>query len=474
MFYNKVCFFFPPGIWEDCFHTQTTPVLPVCHLLAWRTILLPVVFSVYLAKLYTSNNSSLSAQCLQESISDLSNLSPSSRPLFKKWIWFHIELPKIPGLENLFNLTMTDRRDADFSVRYRLTVSKKPKENIVIPMKDKLLCWGGDSGDTFPLPHCNSRLLNSELSKPKEEKPILLVWFLPENYQWDFNDCKTIYNIDGCQLTLDRNLYSQADAVFVFHKAIKWDLSNLPPSPRPPFQKWIWFHVESPTNTAKIPGLENLFNLTLSYRRDADISVRYRLTVSKKPNENIVIPKKDKLLCWFVSNTATYTGVGTRMAYYNELKKHIEVKVFGRMAGPRMRDEEYYPTMASCKFYLAFENSIHKDYITEKLNGPLAVGTVPVVMGPPRQNYEEFTPGNAFIHIEDFPNSEALAKYLLQLDKDEEAYMRYFDWRKHVTATPHLFYLNQEFIIYICHACEYIGRHKEYKAAHNIYNWWFS
>ncbi|XP_053088968.1 4-galactosyl-N-acetylglucosaminide 3-alpha-L-fucosyltransferase 9 [Pangasianodon hypophthalmus] len=314
----------------------------------------------------------------------------------------------------------------------------------------------------------------SAATQAKEEKPILLLWFWPENYKWDFRDCKTIYNIDGCHLTDDRNLYNQADAVLIFHKAIKWDLSNLPPSPRPPFQKWIWLHVESPTNTPKIPGLENLFNLTLSYRRDADISVRYRLTVSKKPNEDFVIPKKDKLLCWFVSNVASHTGVGTRMQYYNELKKYIDVRIFGRMAGARLRDEDYYSTMATCKFYLAFENSIHKDYITEKLNGPLAVGTVPVVMGPPRQNYEDFAPGNSFIHVNDFPDAQALANRLLQLDKDDEAYKHYFDWRKHVTATPHLVIWNQEFIIYICHACEYIGRHKEYKAAHDIYKWWFS
>ncbi|XP_060780573.1 4-galactosyl-N-acetylglucosaminide 3-alpha-L-fucosyltransferase 9-like isoform X1 [Neoarius graeffei] len=307
-----------------------------------------------------------------------------------------------------------------------------------------------------------------------QEKPILLLWFWPENYRWDFGDCKTIYNIDGCHLTDDRTLYNQADAVLIFHKAIKWDLSNLPPSPRPPFQKWIWFHVESPTNTPKVPGLENLFNLTLSYRRDADISVRYRLTVNKKPNEDFVIPKKDKLLCWFVSNLVPSTGVGTRMNYYNELKKYITVHLFGKITGARMKDEDYYSTMASCKFYLAFENSIHKDYFTEKLNGPLTVGTVPVVLGPPRQNYEDFAPANSFIHVNDFPNAEALAKYLHQLDKDDEAYKRYFDWRKHLTATPHLIHWNQEFVIYICHACEYIGRHKEYKAVHDIYKWWFS
>ncbi|XP_062850999.1 4-galactosyl-N-acetylglucosaminide 3-alpha-L-fucosyltransferase 9-like [Trichomycterus rosablanca] len=308
----------------------------------------------------------------------------------------------------------------------------------------------------------------------KEEKPILLLWVWPENYRFDFSDCKKFYNIDGCHLTDDRQLYNQADAVLIFHKAIRWDLSNLPPSPRPAFQRWIWFHVESPTNTHKIPGLENLFNLTLSYRRDADISVKYWLTVNKTANTDFVIPKKDKLVCWIVSHTDPSPGINIRMKYFNELKKYINVNIFGGMAGSHLKSEDYYPTLASCKFYLSFENSVHRDYITEKVNGPLSVGTVPVVLGPPRQNYEDFFPPDSFIHIDDFPNPQALANRLLQLDKDDEAYRRFFDWKKHVTATPHLVNKNQEFIIYICHACEHVGRHNEYKAAHDIYKWWFS
>ncbi|XP_007260268.3 4-galactosyl-N-acetylglucosaminide 3-alpha-L-fucosyltransferase 9 [Astyanax mexicanus] len=308
----------------------------------------------------------------------------------------------------------------------------------------------------------------------QKEKPILLVWVWPENFRFDLSDCQTYYNIDGCRIIDDRNLYNQADAVLIFHKAISWDLSNLPPSPRPPFQRWIWFHVESPTNTHRIPGLENLFNLTLSYRRDADISVRYPLTVSKTPIEGFQIPKKDKLLCWFVSNTNPSTGTGTRMKFYEEFKKHINIDIFGNMAGKRLKDEEYFPTMSSCKFYLSLENSIHKDYITEKFNGPVSVGTVPVVLGPPRENYEQFAPHNSFIHVNDFASPLELANYLLQLDKDDEAYSRYFEWRKHVTATRHLTTWNQEFVTYICHACEYIGVHKEYKEAHDIYKWYFS
>lgn len=324
----------------------------------------------------------------------------------------------------------------------------------------------------YPIPvHSHDNNTNSSADE-QSEKPVLLLWFWPENYLFDFKDCKTFFNIDGCHLTDDRALYSESDAVLIFHKAIKHDASNLPILPRPAFQKWIWFHVESPTNTPRVPGIENLFNETLSYRQDADIPVRWRLTRKAKDND-FVLPKKERTVCWVVSNNNPHTGTEVRYNYYRELVKHIKVDVFGKVFGNFLKYEEYFSTIASCKFYLSFENSVHKDYITEKLNGPLASGTVPVVLGPSRQNYENFIPGDSFIHVNDFPDAKALADFLLQLDMDDEAYKRYFNWRQDFFAKPHLILQNQEFIQAICYACDHVARHKEYRVVHNVYEWYF-
>lgn len=307
---------------------------------------------------------------------------------------------------------------------------------------------------------------NSSAVKQQTDKPVLLLWFWPENKRFDLQDCKTLFKIDSCHLTDDRSLYSRAHAVLVFHRAIQDDLSNLPTSPRARFQRWIWFNTDSPNNTRRIEGIQSLFNLTLSYRKDADIQVRRRLTY-KTSGEDFVLPKKERLLCWIVDSDNLDTTSGERYSYYRELIKHMKVDVFHNSA----KGENYFLTISSCKFYLSFENSIHRDYITETFNGPLAVGTVPIVLGPPRRNYEDFAPGESFIHVNDFPNALALAQFLLGLDKDQEAYMRYFNWRRFYTARRHLTEEKYEFAHAICQACRHVGMNKEYRVVPDLYKW---
>uniref|UniRef100_A0A3B3QW46 Fucosyltransferase n=1 Tax=Paramormyrops kingsleyae TaxID=1676925 RepID=A0A3B3QW46_9TELE len=92
--------------------------------------------------------------------------------------------------------------------------------------------------------------------------------------------------------------------------------------------------------------------------------------------------------------------------------------------------DQLLPTISRCYFYLAFENSVYRDYITEKLwNNALLAGSVPVVLGPPRANYEAFIPKDSFIHVDDFNSIKELADFLNQLASDKERYESYFRWR---------------------------------------------
>ncbi|XP_035537854.1 4-galactosyl-N-acetylglucosaminide 3-alpha-L-fucosyltransferase 9-like [Morone saxatilis] len=319
-------------------------------------------------------------------------------------------------------------------------------------------------------PKCHPPPAHSQQTQ-QTNKPVLLLWFWPKNKRFDFQDCKTLFKIDSCHLTDDRSLYSRAHGVLVFHRAIKDDLSNLPTLPRARFQRWIWFNMDSPTNTRMIAGIQGLFNLTLSYRKDADIHVRWKLALKKNTDEDFVLPKKERLLCWSVDSNDVHTKSKERYNYYRELVKHIKVDVFYSSSDDSLKGENYFLNISSCKFYLSFENSIHRDYITETFNGPLAAGTVPVVFGPPRRNYEDFAPGTSFIHVNDFPDAATLAESLLRLDKDNEAYMRYFNWRKFYTARRHLTEEKHEFAQAICQACHHVGINKVYRAVPHLYKW---
>lgn len=304
------------------------------------------------------------------------------------------------------------------------------------------------------------------------ERPLVLIWFWPLGMKFDLKDCAKYFQIDNCVLTDNRTLYNKSQGVIFFHKNIDQDLKNMPQGPHPPFQKWIWFNMESPTNTVRTPGLEKMFNLTLSYRRDADITVRNEISIRDWEEENFVLPKKDKLVCWMVNHDFLSVGEGARYEFYRQLVEHIDVELLTlQYVRGSLIHEDHYKSLASCKFFLALEDSIHKDYITQKISWPLSSGTVPVVLGPPRKNYEQFYPATSFIHVEDFPDAASLAQYLLRLGGNHTAYMRYFDWRRHYVATRRLVRATSEFTEAICHACDHIGRDRYYNQVGDLSHW---
>jgi len=80
------------------------------------------------------------------------------------------------------------------------------------------------------------------------------------------------------------------------------------------------------------------------------------------------------------------------------------------------------------KFTLAFENANVDDYVTEKFFQPLVAGSVPVYMGAP--NSEVYHPApHSVIRTDEFASAEELAKYLLFLDKNEDAYNALLEWK---------------------------------------------
>ena len=85
---------------------------------------------------------------------------------------------------------------------------------------------------------------------------------------------------------------------------------------------------------------------------------------------------------WIVSHCRTHSR---REDYVKALQEHLSVDVYGA-CGPfkcdREKDEACFENISEkYKFYLAFENAICKDYVTEKMFRYLEADLVLVVRG---------------------------------------------------------------------------------------------
>ena len=73
---------------------------------------------------------------------------------------------------------------------------------------------------------------------------------------------------------------------------------------------------------------------------------------------------------------------------------------------------------------MAFENSVCRHYVTEKFWYPFRRLAVPVVLS--RAALQGLNiPSDSFIGADDFANAQDLAKYLIEMSKNEKEYLRY-------------------------------------------------
>ncbi|XP_056297325.1 alpha-(1,3)-fucosyltransferase 4-like [Pseudoliparis swirei] len=271
----------------------------------------------------------------------------------------------------------------------------------------------------------------------------LLIWTHPFGRYRKLPDCFELYQIGGCTLTDEGSAYPQADAVIIHHRDVATGAADLPPEPRPRAQKWIWMNYESPTHTPRLWSFEGVFNLTMTYRTDSDIFLPYGYLVPRERGIKGVQNRfaqplrassrshllRPRLLAWVISN---WSESHARVSLYNQLRRYVQVDVFGRSGRPLPEDSDSSSVVRLVRryqFYLALENSQHTDYITEKLWNAVQAGAVPVVLGPSRQNYERFLPPEAFIHVDDFSTVRGLARYLLMLRRNPARMRRHLDWR---------------------------------------------
>ncbi|XP_063160806.1 alpha-(1,3)-fucosyltransferase 4 [Candoia aspera] len=305
--------------------------------------------------------------------------------------------------------------------------------------------------------------------REKDPEPVtVLLWWEPFGHSWVSGDCWRLFNISACSLSTNRSRQQDAHAVLFHHRDLIRHGTHQLPRLRPPGQRWVWMNFESPSHTTGLRELAGLFNWTMTYRVDSDVFVPYGyLKLRPQPLAQPTLPRKTKLVAWVISN---WNEDHDRVRYYHQLKNYLPVDIYGAH-GLALKDGNMVKTVSEYKFYLAFENSQHQDYITEKLwRNAFESWAVPIVLGPPRANYERFVPSDSFIHVSDFSGPMELAVYLKFLDKNKNMYRKYFAWRKQYEVRVTSFWV--EHSCKVCNAVRVVG--KQSKTIQNLANWFES
>ncbi|XP_041466061.1 alpha-(1,3)-fucosyltransferase C-like [Lytechinus variegatus] len=203
---------------------------------------------------------------------------------------------------------------------------------------------------------------------------------------------------------------------------------------RPSGQLWVFHSKEAsihgpPASPPKEYG--NPFNLSLTYLLESDIAPGYYFVDPELAEPDPKILQKDKLMIWVATNCNSTSWARTR--FVEELQNYLSIDTYGRcgqLECPRSEDA-CWDMRAEYKFTLALENTQCPEYITEKIwKNALAVGSVPIVFGAPKANYERLIPPHSFIHLDDFKTVREFVEYINLLDRDQQKYLEYFSWRR--------------------------------------------
>jgi hypothetical protein len=235
--------------------------------------------------------------------------------------------------------------------------------------------------------------------------------------------------------TTDRKRIAQADAIW-FHGPT---ISDLPD--KNSGQPWIMMSMESDANYPKTsaPIVDRIFDITATYRLDSDVPCVY---TSWREYGSFTGPPIKHFKAQSPAVYIASHAVQQRDQFVAELMRHIPIDCLGtRLRNHRIKGFasgversgngglsmpdvlKYY------RYYIAFENSIATDYVTEKIYHALSCGIVPVYHGAP--NIRQFLPhDDAAILASDFSSPAELADYMNHLTLDSQAYARHLAWRQ--------------------------------------------
>jgi alpha-1,3-fucosyltransferase len=214
----------------------------------------------------------------------------------------------------------------------------------------------------------------------------------------------------------------------------------------------------------------------MSHRRDSDVYLGLPYgRIRRRKNVINRIPYKQNcrqstnrlklLVTWFNSPCSTPSQ---REIYVEKLVEFIPVDIYGECGSLKCLPENDFRcerrVLGDYKFFLAAEDFLCPDYVTENFYLALMNGIVPVVYGG--ADYTQYAPPNSYVNVADFATPKELAEYLLLLDNNEALYSKFFEWKRDYEVIP-------QTADGWCDLCEKLNDPaQERKSYGNLTKWW--
>lgn len=277
-------------------------------------------------------------------------------------------------------------------------------------------------------------------------------------------------------------------------------------------QAFVFLNIESPQylhyTRLNSPKLNDFFNWTMTYRLDSDIPYLYGAVLpSYIPLESVhmshmekqtadfinfrnyessgnvfnsiigirgkdyrsIFRRKSKSSVWFVSHCRTASG---RERYISQMQPFTHIDIYGTCSNitnacPKRNPHCNKKMKDTYKFFIAFENSLCDDYITEKVFRWFEEDIIIVVRGA--RHYAQYLPKGAYIDADDFTSPADLGKYLTKLGSDEDAYLKYLMRKDQYSVVG-----EQENVqIAFCNLCYKLNNLDQFrKSAAPLEQWW--
>ncbi|CAG0882108.1 unnamed protein product [Cyprideis torosa] len=263
-----------------------------------------------------------------------------------------------------------------------------------------------------------------------------------------------------CEISTDLSRYGEASLVVV--SLYNVDTASLRPLltrayPKIPGQKWAFFALESPmSDIGPVPReLARRLDWSITYRLNSSFPTFYDAALSRI-NSSVTDDDIDEAIhlkrypiAAVISNPTSH-----RLRFIEHLNNYIPVHVYGQVTGRECPGhwECREKISRSYWFYLAIENAVCEDYVTEKLFEQFPYFIVPISVAG---NWSDsLAPRGSFIRYNSTTGVKALAKYLHHLMHNPTEYRQFFQWKKRPDLPPRMSH-------HTCRICQALHQPKE-------------